>query len=339
MAAAWVQQRGEMDRMTKSNRDRPFEDTCADSALSRRRLLVAGAAAVTGMLLGPRALRAQPLSATALAFGGDDMIVAVGSEVSRLGANGRWELLPAPGTTAVLALAAHETRPGLLVAGLASGEIAASVDGGRNWEDRSSGLPGGRVGALAVAAAKPETFYASVLGDGLWQSNDEGQSWSLAMDRPWLNEQEQDVVAIASVELATGMGGIWIYAGTNAGLTRVPDCFCRWQDVQPGDAMDALASGSAPKSAAPLPSGEIVNALASTPAEPETLYAALPSGVWASHDAGFVWSRLIEGRSSAVAVHPRKVAHVVALIDGALQQTVNGGASWSALQPSQGAPQ
>ncbi|MBN9318008.1 MAG: hypothetical protein J0I99_19890 [Devosia sp.] len=320
--------------MSTSRLSSSLEPVPLNPALSRRRFLAAGATAVAGLVLHPVVLGAQALSVTALAFDGGDLVVARGSEVQRLAVNGKWNPLPAPGATPVLALATHVGRPGLVVAGLASGAVAVSVGGGRNWEDRSSGLPGGRVAALTVAATKPETFYASVLGDGLWRSEDEGRTWSLAMDRPWLNEQEQDVVALASVELATGMGGIWIYAGTNVGLTRVPDCFCRWQDVQPGDAMDALASGGAPKSAAPLPKGEIVQALVSAPAKPETLYAALPSGLWKSEDAGVVWSRLIAGRSSAIAVHPTNPAHVVAEIDGVLQRTADGGTRWSTLPPN-----
>lgn len=238
--------------------------------LSRRRFLT-GAAAVAGLILSPAALRAQALAdpVTVLALDGDALVTANDGEMRRLAETGKWTPLPAPGTAPVLSLATHASRPGLIVAGLASGAAAVSVDGGRNWEDRNSGLPGGRIAALTVAATKPETFYAAVLGDGIWQSEDEGRTWSLAMDRPWLGEQEQDVLALASVELATGMGGIWIYAGTSVGLTRVPDCFCRWQDVQPGDAMDALVSGNAPTSAAPLPQGEAVQALASAPSKPE----------------------------------------------------------------------
>lgn len=306
------------------------------SLLSRRRFLAAGAAAVAGLIVHPVTLRAQTLSVTALAFDGDDLVIARGSEVRRLLGTGKWAPLSSTGSTPVLGLATHASRPGLIVAGLASGAVAVSADGGRNWEERSSGLPGGRVAALAVAATKPETFYASVLGDGLWRSEDDGRTWSLAMDRPWLNEREQDVLAIASVHLASGMGGIWIYAGTPVGLTRVPDCFCRWQDVQPGDAMDALASGGTPKSSAPLPEGEAVQALVSAPSEPETLYAALSSGVWKSVDAGVVWSRLVAGRGSAIAVHPTNQAHVVAEVDGILQRTTDGGAHWSKL-PSNGA--
>lgn len=85
------------------------------------------------------------------------------------------------------------------------------------------------------------------------------------MDRPWLDDAEREPLALASVELETGMGGIWIYAGTEVGLARVPDCFCRWQDVQPGNAMDALVAGEAPPSEAPLPGGQPILSLASAP--------------------------------------------------------------------------
>lgn len=329
-----------MNKVTFSNHLSPVEKLAA-SAWPRRRFLCAGVASAAGLVLGTVALRAQGLSdaGAALAFDGDELVVAEGGEMRRLAETGNWVPLVTPAPVPVLALATHASRPGLIVAGLASGSAAVTVDGGQNWEDRSLGLPGGRIASIIVAATKPETFYAAVLGDGLWQSEDEGRIWSLAMDRPWPSEQEQDVLALASVELATGMGGIWIYAGTNVGLTRVPDCFCRWQDVQSGDAMDALASGNAPTNTAPLPQGEAVQALVSAPSEPETLYAALPSGIWRSEDAGVVWSRVIEGRSSAIAAHPTNAAHVVAEIDGVLQQTVDGGAGWSALQRPQGALQ
>ena len=151
------------------------------------------------------------------------------------------------------------------------------------------------------------------------------------MDRPWLNDAERDLLALVSVDLATGMGGIWIYAGTSVGLIRVPDCFCRWQDVQPGNAMDALVSGDAPPSQAPLPGGEPIHALASAPSAPETVYAALPSGVWTSRDGGVVWSQLADRFASAVAVHPANPDHIVAALDGGLMQSRNGGATWSAL--------
>ena len=127
------------------------------------------------------------------------------------------------------------------------------------------------------------------------------------------------------------MGGIWIYAGTEAGLTRVPDCFCRWQDVQPGDAMDALVSQDAPPSEAPLPEGEAVLALVSAPSSPATLYAALPSGVWTSKDSGVVWARVTQQPATALAAHPQDETYLAAVVGGSPHLSRDGGTSWTAL--------
>ena len=174
-------------------------------------------------------------------------------------------------------MACHPDRPGRLFAALEGGGLDRSDDGGRTWAAASGGLPLAQVTALAIAAGAPDTVYAALAGDGLWRSEDAGTSWSFVMDRPWLAEAEREVLTLASVNLASGMGGIWIYAGTDQGVTRVPDCFCRWQDVVAGDAMDSLVAGTSPALEAPLPEGEPVSALVSTHGAPERLYAALPS--------------------------------------------------------------
>lgn len=299
--------------------------------LTRRMFLLSSGTAVSVLAL-PKIMRGAELvkpAVVALAFDGEALLAA-GSDLIRSDDGGSsWTTLPIP--AAVLALATHREQRGRILAGLASGGTALSEDGGRTWEGRSRGLAAGKIDAVALAAGRPDMAYAAVRGDGLWKSEDAGQSWSLAMDRPWLNDAERDLLALVSVDLATGMGGIWIYAGTPVGLIRVPDCFCRWQDVQPGNAMDALVSGDAPPSQAPLPAGEPIHALASAPSAPETVYAALPSGVWTSRDGGVVWSQLADRFASAVAVHPANPDHIVAALDGGLMQSRNGGATWSAL--------
>ncbi|QIK42513.1 exo-alpha-sialidase (plasmid) [Pontibrevibacter nitratireducens] len=240
-----------------------------------------------------------------------------------------WHDRPTP--SPVSSIATHPARPGRLLAGLARGGVAVSGDGGSSWTTRSDGLASGEVTALAVAAGTPDMIYAAIRGDGLWKSEDAGASWALAMDRPWLDAAERDPLTLASVDLDTGMGGIWIYAGTEKGLTRVPDCFCRWQDVQPGNAMDALVAGDAPPAEAPLPTGEPVLSLASALTAPSKLYAALPSGVWASQDGGVVWTHKAEGQGRAVALHPRDENHVAAILDGTLRLSRDGGATWTAI--------
>lgn len=301
------------------------------SARLSRRVFLGAMAAGAGLIGLPFSLRAAPgATGPAIAFDGDALILAEGT-LSRSDGAGDWLELSGPAAGGILSLATHPGRPGRIVAGLTSGGVALSEDGGKNWEARSQGLPDAPVTAVTVAAAKPDTIYAAIRGDGLWKSEDAGQSWAFAMDRPWLADAERDLTALASVDLATGMGGIWIYAGTGLGLTRVPDCFCRWQDVQPGDAMDALVSGKPAPTEAPLPEGETIDALVSAASLPARLYAALPSGIWKSQDAGVVWSQKSNTRALAVAVHPTDADHVVAITGGGLARSRDAGANWTAL--------
>lgn len=300
--------------------------------LSRRAFLCTAAAGAGLISLPPSVRAASPVGATisAIAFDGDALIVG-GDQLARRDADGALTSLPSPAGGTVLSLATHKDRPGRIAAGFASGGVALSEDGGQSWEARSRGLPDTPVTAVTVAALRPDTLYAALRGDGLWKSEDAGGSWAFAMDRPWLEDAERELTALASVDLATGMGGIWIYAGTELGLTRLPDCFCRWQDVQPGDAMDALVSGAPPAPEKPLPVEEPILALVSAASLPMRLYAALPSGVWVSEDAGVVWAQRSTSRAQALAIHPENADHAAALTGDGLIQTRDGGMTWTAL--------
>ena len=312
-------------------KDTKMTTTPGFSTRLSRRVVLGAMVAGAGLIGLPFSLRAAPgATGPAIAFDGDALILAEGT-LSRSDGAGGWIELSAPAGGGILSLATHPGRPGRVVAGLMSGGVALSEDGGHGWEARNQGLPDAPATAVTVAAAEPDTIYVAIRGDGLWKSEDAGRSWVLAMDRPWFADAERDLTALASVDLVTGMGGIWIYAGTELGLTRVPDCFCRWQDVQPGDAMDALVSGKPAPSEAPLPEGETINALVSAASLPTRLYAALPSGVWESQDAGVVWSQKSNTRALAVAVHPTNADHVVAITGDGLARSRDGGANWTAL--------
>ena len=262
----------------------------------------------------------------ALAFDGDTILLADRGLFVSDDAGQTWTAAETLGN--VLSLATHRDRPGRVVAGLAEGGVSISEDGGASWRIFEARLPDGEITAVAIASRNPDMIYASLRGDGLWKSEDAGATWSLAMDRPWLDDAERELLSLASVELETGMGGIWIYAGTEVGLTRVPDCFCRWQDVQPGNAMDALVAGEAPPSEAPLPGGEPILSLASAPSAPEVMYAALRSGLWASQDGGVIWQKRASKAATAVAVHQRDETYIVALLGGILKISRDGGATW-----------
>ncbi|RKF15466.1 exo-alpha-sialidase [Roseovarius spongiae] len=231
------------------------------------------------------------------------------------------------------ALASHPKREGTLLAALEGGGLRRSLDGGLTWAEAGAGLPAAPITALTVAALDPDMIYAAIRGDGLWRSEDSGESWHFVMDRPYLEGTEHDVLSLVSVASPSGMGGIWLYAGTKAGLTRVPDCFCRWQDVTAGDAMDALAAGKSPPPAAPLPLGEPIANLALAPDAPQRLYAGLASGLWVSTDAGVNWAQASPGATEALAVDPADPLHLVAARESGLSVSRDGGATWTRSTP------
>lgn len=298
-----------------------------------RRTMLAGLAASSALsAAAPRvAFAAVPSEpATALAFDGGDLLLAAAGIWRSEDGGATWSELSAGPSRSVTALATHPDRPGRILAAMEMGGVAASEDGGATWARRGAGLPEAAATALAADAHQPDALYVAVAGDGLWQSEDAGATWSFAIDRPWLDDAEHDVLALASVGSLSGMGGIWVYAGTAAGLVRVPDCFCRWQDVQAGNAMDALAAGEAPAPEKPLPSGEPVLSLALAPDVPEEILAATTSGIWKSTDAGVSWTRVSEAAARALAVDPADALHVVAASDGGILSSRDGGLTWAA---------
>jgi photosystem II stability/assembly factor-like uncharacterized protein len=287
------------------------------SALSRR-TFITGLAAAGGAL--PRVLHAAPRAPAArgqvraLVFEGGTLVLA--STVLHRSADGgaTWTGLPAQPPGPMAALACHPKRPGLILAANAAGGLSRSDDGGARWRDASSGLPAAQVDAVAIAAHGPDMLYASVQGDVLWRSRDGGGAWEFAMDRPFEEAAERDALALASVNNPTDMGGYWIFAGTELGVTKVPDCFCRWYSV-----------GNAG-----LPAGPVTS-LALAPSAPDVLFAGLPSGVWRSYDTGESWRLATDALSSpCVAVDPADPAHVVAAAEGVVLASRDGGLTWAA---------
>ncbi|EAQ04606.1 hypothetical protein OB2597_04970 [Pseudooceanicola batsensis HTCC2597] len=304
-------------------------------ALSRRRVLSSGLAVLGATILAPGFARSGPSlafdPAFALAFDGSAILAAKPDGLLRHDGESWTKLgdVEPPNT-----LSTHPSRPGVIFAGWKDGSLRRSSDGGVSWTVADAGLPGAPILSLTMAAHAPDTLYASLEGDGLWRSEDDGKTWAFVMDRPYLDGAEHDVVSLVSVANETGMGGIWLYAGTQAGLTRVPDCFCRWQDVVAGDAMDALVAGNAPTEAAALPAGEPVEILALAPDAPERILAALPSGLWLSTDAGVNWAQVTFAPVTALAVDPADPLHVIAAGPSGLRVSRDGGTTWSSFDQS-----
>ncbi|MDP2644927.1 MAG: hypothetical protein Q8P24_08305 [Desulfobacterales bacterium] len=100
--------------------------------------------------------------------------------------------------------------------------VLKSADGGVSWKEANTGLGGLDVHGLALDPNKPFKLHAAVRekGAGIYRTTNQGEKWIRVDDGP-----QGEVKVLKSVNISTGMGGIFLYAGTSTGLQRSPDCF------------------------------------------------------------------------------------------------------------------
>jgi photosystem II stability/assembly factor-like uncharacterized protein len=148
----------------------------------------------------------------------------------------------------VTALAVDPKNSGTLYAGLYSGGLFKSIDGGASWSD--AGLAP-RTARLAIDPQNPDTVYA-VTASGLFKSADGGASW-LSLSTALSNQ----VYAVAIDPRSPGV----IYAGTDIGVVQSTDGGGHWR---------------------PIPDGPLnVTVLALDPQDPRTVYAGGLGGLFA----------------------------------------------------------
>lgn len=111
---------------------------------------------------------------------------------------------------------------GVVYVGTHEAGVLKTTDGGRSWSEVNGGLGGQDVHGLAIDPNAPSKLHALVRdkGDGVYRTTNGGQKWARVDDGPG-----GETKVLTSVNLATGMGGIYLYAGTAEGLQRNPDCF------------------------------------------------------------------------------------------------------------------
>jgi photosystem II stability/assembly factor-like uncharacterized protein len=120
------------------------------------------------------------------------------------------DVAPDPRESKTIFIATHEAG------------VFKSTDGGKTWKEASSGLGGPDVHGLAIDPKGPSKLHAAVRekGEGIYRTTDGGRKWTRVDDGP-----QGEVKALRSVNISTGMGGIFLYAGASTGLQRSPDCF------------------------------------------------------------------------------------------------------------------
>ncbi len=122
----------------------------------------------------------------------------------------------------IMAIASDPRDARVLYVGTHEAGVFKSTDGGRTWKEVNMGLRGLDVHGLAIDPNVSSKLHAAVRekGEGVYRSTDEGGKWVRVDDGPG-----GEVKVLSSVNISTGMGGIFLYAGTAEGLQRSADCF------------------------------------------------------------------------------------------------------------------
>lgn len=122
----------------------------------------------------------------------------------------------------VMAIVVHPSEAGVVYAGTHDAGVLKTMDGGKSWSVVNTGLGGLDVHGLAIDPNAPAKLHALVREKraGVYRTTDAGSKWVRVDDGP-----PGETKVLASVNIATGMGGIFLYAGTGEGLQRNPDCF------------------------------------------------------------------------------------------------------------------
>lgn len=171
-----------------------------------------------------------------------------------------------------------------------------SDDSGQTWSSVRPALPGTDIHGFAASAAHSNTFYAYVVGFGLFKSEDAGTSWKQ------LGQAPGSTMSLAAAR--SGPGDV-LFASTMEGMARSRDGGRTWEPVRevPGGAVSAVG---------------------------ETVYVADRGVVMVSRDGGTTWERRSFPRNAGlVGVAPSNTKVVYVVTDRLeVWRSTDGGASW-----------
>lgn len=203
----------------------------------------------------------------------------------------------------------HPTTPDVIFAGMASGGIFKSSDGGSTWDPIYDDQTVLTIGDLAIDPSDPDVIYAgtgeatassfSWFGDGVYKSTDGGATWAQSglansqyIGRVVVDPNHGDRVWAAATGVLYGQGG-------ERGIYRSLDGGASWSQVL--FVSDSTAAID----------------VAIDPTKPDTLYAAMwervrglnyrrsggvTSGIYRSYDGGDSWTQLTSGLPSGSGV-------------------------------------
>ena len=191
----------------------------------------------------------------------------------------RWSFPPKPETHHVRWIEVDPIVEGRLYVAIEAGALVRSSDGGETWQDRVQGGPIDTHTAATHPATSGRLYSAA--GDGYFESDDGGDSWSRPMD----GLQHGYMVGVAvdpgdpeTVVVSGAAGPFVAYRPSNAEAY-----VSRMSRGQPFElAMEGLPDGR----------GTVASRLATHSDEPGVFYAANNHGLFRSKDGGMSWKAL-----------------------------------------------
>jgi photosystem II stability/assembly factor-like uncharacterized protein len=229
------------------------------------------------------------------------LYAATGNDVVKLTGNGdHWDAETVLENLGVQCVAIDPEDPHRLYAGTFDDGLFRSLDGGKTWENVSSGIPHQRFPSVAISPSHrvngTNAVYAGTEPSSLFVSEDDGASWQdmptlrdlpsaptwSFPPRPWTSHVRWIALSWHDPEL--------IFAGIElGGVMRSTDGGETWEDRKPGSYHDS-------------------HCILTHPSDSTRVYEAAGGGVARSKDAGDTWQPVDEGMDRhyvwALAVDP-----------------------------------
>src|SRR5580658_865256 len=138
-----------------------------------------------------------------------------------------------------------------------------------NWS--TVGPDGGDARALTAVPGQPNHLYLGTLDSWIYESVDQGTSWSRLAKLDDADDLVLDSIVVDSVNPATLYIGAWKLGQSGGGLWISHDGGRNWNTVEPLN-------------------GQSIRALAQAPSNPRILFAGTLEGVFRSADTGATWT-------------------------------------------------
>lgn len=207
--------------------------------------------------------------------------------LERFSLGSRWQIVGQTLERLHISSLDHEPRTGLLVAGAHHGGFHISSDGGRTWEECSSGLISEHVYTVAARDRNGQVvLFAGTEPAAFHRSDDLGKTWRelpalrhLPGREKWTFPGPPHVAHLKNLAFDPRDPAV-IYAGVEQGaLLKSTDEGHTWREIESYASADDEYYRD-------------IHRIALDPANPDVIYLATGIGAYRSDDAGETWVRL-----------------------------------------------